>query len=256
MKPDRQAAAHRRRMIGVLLHRWHRRLGVAAGLFVLWLAGSGIVLNHSAQLGLDHRLVSAPWVTRLYGLRPAIPDRGFLAANHWLVGNDAQTVLDGHPLTTALPGPLGLVAADNLLFAANASSLALFNTQGQPVDTLRDSDLPIPAIHRIGAGARGVVIADQQDRRFASGDGLTWTPYAGPVAWSSSVQLPAAIQASTAPLFGPRLPAERVLLDAHSGHILGRYGPFLMDTAAVLFILLAMSGLWMYLRHHWRSSHQ
>lgn len=256
MKPDRHAAAHRRRMIGVVLHRWHRRLGIVAGLFVLWLASSGIALNHSAELGLDHTAVSAPWVTRLYGLRDAIPDKGFLTANHWLVGTDAQTVIDGHPLATALPGPLGLVKVNNLLFAANASTLALFDAQGQPVDMLRGPDLPIPVIHRIGGGADVVVIADEQDRRFSSRDGLTWEPYAGTVVWTASVMLPAAVQASAAPFLRPRLPAERILLDAHSGHILGRYGPILVDTVAVVFILIALSGLAMFLRHHLQTRHR
>jgi hypothetical protein len=255
MKLDKLTAAHRRRMIGVVLHRWHRRLGAFAGLFLLWLAGSGIVLNHGSQLGLDRTTVSVPWVTRLYGLREAIPDQGFMTTKHWLVGTDAQTVIDGRPLASAIPGPLGLVAANNLLFAANASTLAIFDAQAQPVDTLRGSDLPVPVIHRIGSGEDVVVIADEQDQRFASRDGLAWTPYAGAVDWTASVALPAAVKASAAPFLRPRLPAERVLLDAHSGHILGRYGPFLVDTVGVFFILIALSGLWMYVRHHLRSSH-
>jgi hypothetical protein len=255
MSPDKHPLARRRRKIGVVLHRWHRRLGAVAGLFVLWLAASGIVLNHSAELGLDHESVSAPWITRLYGLHAVVPDSGFRSANHWLVGTDAQTVIDGHPLSAAIPGPLGLVAAGDLLFAANASSLTLVDARGQLVDTLRSPDLPIADIHRIGSGDGVAVIADDRDRRFASRDGLTWTPYTGAVIWSASVALPQAIKASAAPFLLPKLPFERVLLDTHSGHILGRYGPFLVDAVGALFILIALSGLWMYLRHHLRSSH-
>ena len=251
MNPDK----HTRRRIGVVLHRWHRRLGVAAGLFLLWLAGSGIVLNHSAQLGLDRATVSAPWITRLYGLHATIPERGLLAAHHWLVGNEVQTVLDGRPLAAVLPGALGLVSSNGLLFAANASTLALFDAQGRPVESLRDADLPIAVIRRIGQGCDAVVIADEQDHRFASRDGLTWAPCAGAVVWSASVALPVALQERATTLLRPRLPTERVLLDAHSGHILGRYGPLLVDTAGVLFILIALSGLWMFLRHQVRRSH-
>ncbi len=251
MNPDK----HTRRRIGVVLHRWHRRLGVAAGLFLLWLAGSGIVLNHSAQLGLDRSTVSAQWITQLYGLHAAIPERGFLAARHWLVGNEVQTVLDGRPLETVLPGALGLVASGDLLFAANASTLALFDAQGRLVESLRDTDLPIAAIRRIGQGCDAVVIANEQDHRFASRDGLTWAPCADAAVWSTSVALPVAMQMRATTLLRPRLPTERVLLDAHSGHILGRYGPFLVDTAGVLFILIALSGLWMFLRHHSRRGH-
>ena len=41
---------------------------------------------------------------------------------------------------------------------------------------------------------------------------------------------------------------ERVLLDLHSGRIFGRAGPLVMDAAAVLFIALALTGFWMWLR--------
>ncbi len=256
MRPDKHLVAHRRRMIGVVLHRWHRRLGVVAGLFVLWLAASGIALNHSAGLGLDHTAVSAPWVTQLYGLHEVMPDRGFRTTNHWLVGTDAQTVIDGRPLATALPRPLGLVAANHLVFAANASTLTILDAQGQLVDSLQTADLPISGIHRIGRGDGVVVIADQQDHRFASRDGLTWAPYPGVVIWAESVTLPATIKASAAPFLRPKLPVERVLLDAHSGHILGRYGPLLVDMVGVFFILIALSGLWMFIRHQLRNSHQ
>jgi hypothetical protein len=254
MSADKHPAVHRRR-IGVVLHRWHRRLGVVAGLFVLWLAASGILLNHSAGLGLDQSQIGATWITRWYGLHAVMPERGFQAGKHWLVSAESQTVLDGRPLATPLPGPLGLVAANNLLFAANASALAVFDAQGQSVDTLRGADLPVAALNRMGSGEGVVVIADARDQRFSSRDGLGWTHYAGTVVWAASAPLPAAVKAAAIPLLSPKLPLERILLDAHSGHILGPYGPYLVDTVGVLFILLAMSGLWMFIRHRFRGSH-
>jgi hypothetical protein len=45
---------------------------------------------------------------------------------------------------------------------------------------------------------------------------------------------------------------ERVLFDVHSGRLFGRYGPWLMDIMAVLFVVLAVSGLVMARRRHHR----
>lgn len=246
--------SHRRRMIGVLLHRWHRRMGAAVGLFVLWLALSGIALNHSADWGLDHKPIDAPWLIRLYGLRAVIPDTGFHAADHWLVGTDARTVIDGHPLAAALPGALGLSAVNGLLFAADASRLIVLDARGQLVDTLQASDLPISAIRRIGQGDGVVVIADAQDHRFASRDGLDWKAYSADAVWAASEPLPAPVRAQAARYFRPELPLERILLDAHSGRILGPYGPLLVDAVGAVFMLLALSGIWIYLRRRLRSN--
>jgi hypothetical protein len=251
MSGDRHA--HRRRLIGVLLHRWHRRLGAVAGAFLIWLAASGIILNHSASLGLDHTKVSAPWLTRMYGLHEVIPKRGFITGAHWLVGTDAQTVVDAHLLSTALPGPLGLAAADHLLYAANASEIVILDMKGHLVDTLTEDDLPVPGISRIGHDGGVVVISDARGRQFASRDGVAWTAYRGTVTWSASQPLPASVRTEAAPFLRPKLPLERVLLDAHSGRILGHYGPLLVDLIGIFFLLIGLSGLWMFLRHQLRQ---
>jgi hypothetical protein len=241
-------------MIGVLLHRWHRRMGAVAGIFVLWLAVSGIALNHSADLGLDHMPVSPPWLMRIYGLHSVTPDRGFRSATHWMIGTDSRTVIDGRPLPNVIPQPLGLVAANDLLFAANASSIVVLDTRGQLVDTLQGSDLPLSSIRRIGQGDGVAVIADMQDHRFASRDGLNWMRYGGNVSWAMSETLPTAVTKRAAPYFRPQLPLERILLDAHSGRIIGRFGPFLVDAVGVVFMLIALSGFWIYLRHRLRGN--
>ena len=44
------------------------------------------------------------------------------------------------------------------------------------------------------------------------------------------------------------LPIERLLLDLHSGRFFGRFGPWVMDAAAVLIVLLGVSGTWIWLR--------
>jgi uncharacterized iron-regulated membrane protein len=48
---------------------------------------------------------------------------------------------------------------------------------------------------------------------------------------------------------GKGLTLERVLLDLHSGRIAGRAGVITVDFVAILMILLAVSGIWMWIRH-------
>jgi hypothetical protein len=48
---------------------------------------------------------------------------------------------------------------------------------------------------------------------------------------------------------GKGLPLERVILDIHSGRILGQAGVLLIDFMAILFLLLAMSGVWMWVKY-------
>ena len=45
---------------------------------------------------------------------------------------------------------------------------------------------------------------------------------------------------------GNGLSVERVMLDIHSGRILGEWGVYLMDGAAIAFLVLAASGIWLW----------
>ena len=45
---------------------------------------------------------------------------------------------------------------------------------------------------------------------------------------------------------GSGLPVERVLLDLHSGRIFGKPGVYVVDAAAILFLVLAASGVWLW----------
>ncbi len=47
---------------------------------------------------------------------------------------------------------------------------------------------------------------------------------------------------------GKGLSLERLLLDLHSGRLLGNAGVYIVDVAALLFIFLALSGSWMWWR--------
>ena len=79
---------------------------------------------------------------------------------------------------------------------------------------------------------------------------LEWSRAENPeVSWSEATPVPAGLEESLQAAYrGAGLPVERVLLDLHSGRILGRAGIYLVDAAAVLFLLLAMSGVWLWTR--------
>ena len=49
-------------------------------------------------------------------------------------------------------------------------------------------------------------------------------------------------------LLAQGLSLERLLLDVHSGRIFGRYGPWVVDAAAIALLMLGLSGVWIYVR--------
>jgi hypothetical protein len=257
MRPQRSAAHaavphHRGRAhIGAILHRWHRRIGIAAALFLIWLALTGVLLNESPALGLDRTRIGWPWLMHWYGLQASVPTQGYVAAGHALVVLADGAVLDGHPLQPPISAPLGMVAAQGLLYVATAHSLILLQPDGRRVDELQT--LPVATVQRIGSAADGSIAIAGSDGSagsngsvYVSSDGDSWTASAGATPqWSQPQPLSPAQRSAAAQVDRPSLPLQRVLADAHSGRLFGRYGPVVIDLVAAAACLLSLSGLWM-----------
>ena len=66
--------ARRRKHHGLRLRSlflWHRYMGLAAALFVVLLASTGLLLNHTERLGLAQRYISAGPLLDWYGIEAA-----------------------------------------------------------------------------------------------------------------------------------------------------------------------------------------
>jgi PepSY-associated TM region len=241
-----RAARRKRRTIGAFLHRLHRWMGVTVSLFVILLVLTGVALNHTAELGLARLSVQVPWFSAWYGLRGGVPATGYTASGHWLIAGENGAMLNGKPTAFKLRAPIGMAATLDFVAIASSDELILVDTQGRLVDRVAAAQLPAGPITRIGAARNRIVL--QGATKHSSADGLTWTPFNEEPEWSAPQHLPLQQQAYAKHL-APALPFERIMQDVHSGRILGRYGPYLMDAVGLLFLLLAGSGLWMFFRH-------
>ena len=67
------------------------------------------------------------------------------------------------------------------------------------------------------------------------------------VAWAAPALAPPIIQRSLLDQYrGSGLSWERLLLDLHSGRLFGSIGVYIMDLAAIALLLIALSGVWVW----------
>lgn len=244
----------RRRRIALFLHRWHRRIGVSACVFILWLVSSGWLLNHSDTLHLAQTESRALPLLNWYGLKSETPTLIWSTAHHWLVASADVLVLDGNSLPVAPLQLMGVVESNDLLFVAGKSRdgisiLLLLAPTGAVVDTVQGAMLPLQNIARIGSGCNGVVIDDSAQtatQRFGSDDGANWKACNEAVIWSEAKSITADQRAIVEPLLRPGISYERILLDLHSGRFFGSWGPYFVDAIGACLMLLALSGLWIF----------
>jgi len=233
------------------LYIWHRYLGLAAALFVIVLSGTGLLLNHTEEIGLDAMQVSSTTLLDWYGVHAPRNIIAYRAGTLTVAEAGGRIYLENGPLPHA-DGPLhGAVEFDDLVVVAAGGRLLLLTASGELVESLDSaSGMPagILAIGVTGAGELAIRAADGTYRTDASFS--NWTASGDvDVHWATATTLTERQwQALNSAYRGDGLPLERVLLDIHSGRILGSAGVYLMDGAAILFLLLAVSGVWLWLK--------
>ncbi|MFZ2209617.1 MAG: hypothetical protein WAV22_13200 [Porticoccaceae bacterium] len=227
------------------LKRWHRRIGVAASLFVILLAFSGFSLNHPELLELDRLVVRSPLVLGWYGIE--LPDAidGHALGAHWMSQVGGKVFLDTVPLTSCRGELVGAVESGGEIAVACAGELLLLSATGELQDRIDATyRLPVP-VEALGT-RDGQLLLRAQGRTFrVEPEAPSFTALNGAEpAWSVAAPLPPALVAQLAPrAAGDAITLERLVLDIHSGRILGHWGVYWMDGVAVLMVLLALTGL-------------
>lgn len=231
------------------LFLWHRYLGLTAAAFVIVIAVTGLLLNHTAELALDQRKVSSDTLLNLYGIPQHLPATSYAAGTHWLIQINDQLYLDRKPIT-GQPGKLhGAIAIQGMLAAAVGDALLLLTPDGQLIER-QSAGRGLPcAPAALGRSANEhAVLRCQDGAHYHSADLLDWqTGAVTDTAWSQPATPAAGLMAQTQrQARHSTLDLERTLLDLHSGRLFGSFGVIVYDLAAILMLLLAITGVW-----HW-----
>ena len=148
-------------------------------------------------------------------------------------------------------GLVGVVQLNDFLVIAFHEQLTLITRNGEIIEHLRDAAGIPEGIQKIGMDQ---ALGKRLVARTPSGDFWTdeemikWHSFnSDAVAWSESAPLPSPIKDKLIAVYqGQGLPLERVILDLHSGRILGSWGVVLFDGIAVIIILLAITGVYIF----------
>lgn len=238
MKPD---APRRRR------HRsrqWHRWIGLVASLPLLWLAISGILLNHAATLGLNDRMVSSAWVLRHYNQIPEGDPVGLLVSGRVVTGWNGSIFLDSKPL--ALRGELaGAVALKGQLMIATDEEVGIFDGTDELVLELDELSLPGVPIGGISVNEDRLLILSKGQWFQLSEDFFTFEEYSEQVSSTPPGVLSKERREELAKAMQTRraMPLSRVILDAHSGSLFGWPGWVITDLSALSLVVLTVLGL-------------
>jgi hypothetical protein len=234
------------------IHKWHRKAGITAAFFVMLLVITGLLLNHTGSLNLQNIFVQSEKLLQWYHIQPEGQMKGFSVDQHWLSQIDGRLYFDQMELADHIEDLYGAIHISEGFVVALDGSLLILTQSGELVERLSGSEGVPAGIKSIGLSSKkDIVIKAAHGDYIADLDATEWHEQEGLlVDWSVPDDVPEKLSEQLLTLYrGKGLPLERVILDIHSGRILGQAGVLLVDFMAVLFLLLAMSGVWMWLKY-------
>ena len=239
------------RMKIVSFYRWHRRSGIASALLVLLLSVTGLFLNHTERLKLDEHFVRTEFLLNWYNIRPPQAPSSFKLKDKWITRIGGRLYFNDKELEQGSDVLWGVAEQQGMIVLALEDKLLLLTGEGEQIEKLSGYDGVPAGMTAIGMNEYGeLVIKAAHGDYLADLNALAWDDYEEIAAqWSVEASMPVQLEEDLLYLYrGKGLSWERLLLDLHSGRVLGSAGVYLVDMAALLFIFLAMSGSWMWLR--------
>jgi uncharacterized iron-regulated membrane protein len=236
-----------KRTLRLFFLRWHRRIGVMLSLFVILVAATGVVINHANRFNLDTMPVTSPWILSWYGIALEEEITGYAAEQNWISAFQGKLYWNSESIGYCAEPLRGAEQVAGIWFVLCDTSLTLLSSEGELIENLADA-----------------VPADTSTLSGAQGDWLILTTGNGTQALhSETLELKTDISTNTTSRISTPLPAnlqdeltfkshsitvERLLLDLHSGRVLQLPGALFNDLVALVMILLALSGSWLWLQ--------
>ena len=233
-----------------LFRKWHRWIGFSSAIFLLNLAITGILLNHSDDLKLQDRYVSSNWLVNWYGIKaPANFDCvTSIIKSDLLCQIGEQIFKNNTPMIKTSQPLIGIIQLNDLQYIATKNEIHILTTNFQLVETLNSiSGLP-HAISEIGIlsikGENTLAVKNQHS---------VWMYSQNENSWKLTEQSFHSINTLIAPpssmliqlklnYLDSQISYLKLVQDIHSGRILSLSGKVLTDLSGVIIILLSISG--------------
>ena len=232
------------------LREWHRKLGIIAAFFLIFLSLSGIALNHTEWLKLGHQNVQSTWLLNHYGIKA--PNEVQFFHNNEFIITDKLVWFEDQLLLESPESIVAIGEFQQFILAITADHLFLYNLKGELIDQLSSvSGLPknITAIH---INSDSLILNTDTGYYQTDSDLLDWQAISTVVEPKWLTQSSPSIDDQQLAILHYKsqfLTWERVILDTHSGRFFGLFGVLLMDAVAVLLILLSVSGIYIWIRY-------
>lgn len=234
-----------------LLQKWHRYIGLSIVLLIIPIAITGFILNHQSEK--NH--VKVGWLLDWYNINTPTVTTQYTLGNQHVSQWDQDVYINQKHIGSTGQLLTGFVASGDFYILAFTSELWLMTNKGELVEKVRPLKSHTDLIKKLGLFKTGIYIHTGVDT-YVSDDLLaSWRRLernnrpANTISWSKADIRATEYQHDIANRQRHRILSwQRVIQDLHSGRFFGTAGVIIVDIVGVLLIMLALSGLVMWLK--------
>lgn len=146
---------------------------------------------------------------------------------------------------------IGVLKKGQLFILAFANKLILFSEGGEKIESIEaHHDLPVPIL-KVGYDQNKICLRSEKDYYFDL-DALSFQAIENPIApkWSDSAVMPKHLKDKLFENFQGHISLQKLILDLHSGKVLGALSVYFLDLVGIACLILTTSGLWLYFKRN------
>lgn len=223
----------------------HRRLGMIVVVFLILLTGTGVLLNHTEDMGLAELPVPGFIGSMIYDLDHVTRVEAWQVNGQWLYTMNHKLYLDGTQIDYCDGSLIGAVKLKQMLLALCSRDLLILDHSGQLVEKVSGGDGIPSGVTALAASDDGLILQVDNGLRLFDLDRLESSPWpkgAAAIEWNNARPLPDYLL-DQLHVNVPEFNLERFIMDIHSGRILGSWRQLVMDLLAILILVLAVGGV-------------
>jgi hypothetical protein len=232
------------------INRIHRLTGLFVCLFLIHLAITGMLLNHSEDLNLDESYLSGRWLLGQYNLSVPEAEEVFVIDDLVISKYGPQVFLGATPVFKSNNPILGVIKNNGIIILAFQDRLVLLTLNGILIEKMGQEVGVPPFINKIGILKDNIYINanDQLWKGNYSMENWSLTKNTD-INWSQQRKMPEKSQKVLKQYFtGQGVSLEQFILDLHNGKIIRYFGKELLDIVGLLLLILSVSGFWIWLK--------
>ncbi len=162
----------------LVIQKWHKKIGVYVAIFVIFLAISGIALNHSDKFKLNTTFIKMEWLLDLYQIGPASEPIGYLSSNNWVVQVGKRIYFNNKEIINDANKLVGMVKINDTYVIAYDGRLMLLNKKGEISEFLTGVEGVPAGMTKIGYDEQdNIIIKSAHGYYRANLDILQWSEY-------------------------------------------------------------------------------